>query len=138
MLFGFSVLMVSSGSSHCPLQFTRARRLKSLRLRQFLSQVNDPVELSIASCAIWLASRYCKRGEDREADTMLASVLVAGILPDLFRLLVRRRRPDPTIRGRRNGIPYSGDARDSFPSGHAIVNQDSNFGGPNKLPERAT
>jgi membrane-associated phospholipid phosphatase len=112
--------MVSSGSSHCPLQFTRARRLKSLRLCQFLSQVNDPVELSIASCAIWLASRYCKRGEDREeADTMLASVLVAGILPDL-KLLVRRRRPDRTIRGRRNGIPYSGDAWDSFPSGHAI------------------
>jgi hypothetical protein len=44
MLFGLSVLMVSSGSSHCPLQFIRARRLKSLRLRQFLSQVNDPVE----------------------------------------------------------------------------------------------
>jgi undecaprenyl-diphosphatase len=40
--------------------------------------------------------------------------------PDLFKLLVRRRRPDRTIRGRRNGIPYSGDAWDSFPSGHAI------------------
>jgi hypothetical protein len=33
---------------------------------------------------------------------------------------VRRRRPDRTIRGPRNGIPYSGDAWDSFPSGHAI------------------
>jgi hypothetical protein len=28
--------------------------------------------------------------------------------------------PDRTIRGPRNGIPYSGDAWDSFPSGHAI------------------
>ena len=51
---------------------------------------------------------------------MLASLLVAGVMPDLFKLLVRRRRPDRTIRGRRNGIPYSGDAWDSFPSGHAI------------------
>jgi len=51
---------------------------------------------------------------------MLASLLVAGVIPDLFKLLVRRRRPDRTIRGPRNGIPYSGDAWDSFPSGHAI------------------
>jgi undecaprenyl-diphosphatase len=75
----------------------------------------------VIAAAVWLASRYCKRGEDREeADTMLASVLIAGAMPDLFKLLVRRRRPDRTIRGRRNGIPYSGDAWDSFPSGHAI------------------
>jgi membrane-associated phospholipid phosphatase len=38
----------------------------------------------------------------------------------VHKFLVRRRRPDRTIRGRRNGIPYSGDAWDSFPSGHAI------------------
>jgi membrane-associated phospholipid phosphatase len=88
---------------------------------KILSSVADERAMLVIAAAVWLASRYCKRGEDREeADTMLASVLVAGVLPDLFKLLVRRRRPDRTIRGRRNGIPYSGDAWDSFPSGHAI------------------
>jgi hypothetical protein len=39
----------------------------------------------VIAAVIWLASRYCKRGEDREeADTMVASLLVAGVMPDLF------------------------------------------------------
>jgi membrane-associated phospholipid phosphatase len=87
----------------------------------FVSSLADERAMLAIAAAIWLASRYCKRVEDREeADTMLASLLVAGIMPDVFKLLVRRRRPDRTIKGRRNGIPYSGDAWDSFPSGHAI------------------
>jgi membrane-associated phospholipid phosphatase len=91
------------------------------RSLKMLSSLADERAMLVIAAAIWLASRYCKRGEDREeADTMLASVLVAGVLPDLFKFLVRRRRPDRTIKGRRNGIPYSGDAWDSFPSGHAI------------------
>jgi membrane-associated phospholipid phosphatase len=91
------------------------------RSLNFLTSLADERAMLVIAAAVWLASRYCKRGEDREeADTMLASVLIAGAMPDLFKLLVRRRRPDRTIRGRRNGIPYSGDAWDSFPSGHAI------------------
>jgi membrane-associated phospholipid phosphatase len=89
-------------------------------LRWVSSLADEKAMLAIAA-AVWLASRYCKRGEDREeADTMLASLLVAGVMPDLFKFLVRRRRPDRTIKGRRNGIPHTGDAWDSFPSGHAI------------------
>jgi len=39
----------------------------------------------------------------------------------LFKRLVRRRRPDRSIgAGRRRGIPRSGNAWDSFPSGHAL------------------
>jgi membrane-associated phospholipid phosphatase len=91
------------------------------RSLNWVSSLADERAMLVIAAAIWLASRYCKRGEDREeANTMLASLLVAGVMPDLFKLLVRRRRPDRTIRGPRNGIPYSGDAWDSFPSGHAI------------------
>jgi membrane-associated phospholipid phosphatase len=91
------------------------------RSLNFVSTLADERAMLVIAAAVWLASRYCKRGEDREeADTMLASVLVAGVMPDLFKFFVRRRRPDRTIKGRRNGIPYSGDAWDSFPSGHAI------------------
>jgi membrane-associated phospholipid phosphatase len=91
------------------------------RSLNWVSSLADERAMLVIAAAIWLASRYWKRGEDREeADTILASLLVAGVMPDLFKLLVRRRRPDRTIRGPRNGIPYSGDAWDSFPSGHAI------------------
>jgi membrane-associated phospholipid phosphatase len=91
------------------------------RSLSWVSSLADERAMLAIAAAVWLTSRYCKRGEDREeADTMLASLLVAGVMPDLFKFLVRRRRPDRTIKGRRNGIPYSGDAWDSFPSGHAI------------------
>ena len=91
------------------------------RSLNWVSSLADERAMLVIAAAVWLASRYCKRGEDREeADTMLASVLVAGAMPDLFKVLVRRRRPDRTIRGGRNGIPNSGNAWDSFPSGHAI------------------
>jgi hypothetical protein len=62
------------------------------RSLKILSSLAD--ERAMIAAAVWLASRYCKRGEDREeADTMLASVLVAGVMPDLFKFLVRRGVP---------------------------------------------
>jgi hypothetical protein len=51
---------------------------------------------------------------------MIFSVLVAGAVPHIFKLLVRRRRPDRSIQARKNGISRSGNAWDSFPSGHAV------------------
>ena len=76
------------------------------RSLNWVSSLADERAMLVIAAAIWLASRYCKRREDREeADTMLASLFVAGVMPDLFKLLVRRRRPDRAIRGRRNGIP---------------------------------
>jgi hypothetical protein len=56
----------------------------------------------------------------READRLLAAVLVAGAVPHLFKLLFRRRRPDRSVRPHGKGIPRSGNAWDSFPSGHAV------------------
>ena len=52
---------------------------------------------------------------------MICCAGISSALPHLFKLLVRRRRPDRTLaRGRRKGIPRSGNAWDSFPSGHAL------------------
>jgi undecaprenyl-diphosphatase len=50
---------------------------------------------------------------------MICSVLIAGVVPHLFKFLVRRRRPDHSL-GHKNGIARSQDAWDSFPSGHAV------------------
>jgi undecaprenyl-diphosphatase len=52
---------------------------------------------------------------------MLLSVGIAGLLPHLFKRVIDRTRPDRTVvHGRRRGIPRSGNAHNSFPSGHAL------------------
>jgi undecaprenyl-diphosphatase len=57
----------------------------------------------------------------RRADHMLCCVALAGVLPHLFKRLIDRERPDRVVvHGRRHGIPRSGNAWDSFPSGHAL------------------
>jgi membrane-associated phospholipid phosphatase len=63
--------------------------------------------------------------DDREmhgaADEMLCAVAIASVVPHLCKRLFARERPDRTIvRHRGRGIPKSGNAWDSFPSGHAV------------------
>lgn len=65
--------------------------------------------------------RHSPRGPNSgEADRLLMSVLIAGAVPHLFKLLVRRARPDRLVRVPGRGIPRSGNPWDSFPSGHAV------------------
>jgi membrane-associated phospholipid phosphatase len=91
---------------------------RPLRLVTLLA--DEKATLMVAA-AVWLAARYSRRDRDREeANRMLCGVLVAGAVPHLFKLLVRRRRPNRSIKGGRDGIPRSGNAWDSFPSGHAV------------------
>jgi len=92
-------------------------RQRALRLATLLA--DEKAVLAVAA-AVRLASRYSRRGQDREdANRMICSVLVAGAVPHLFKYLVRRRRPDHSL-GHKNGIARSGDVWDSFPSGHAV------------------
>jgi undecaprenyl-diphosphatase len=70
----------------------------------------------------WAATRLSpSRPLRREADAMLCSVLIAGVVPDVFKYLVRRERPNRAlVRRHDTRIPRQGNAWDSFPSGHAI------------------
>jgi len=71
----------------------------------------------------WLNAQLRPAKEDvrHESSLMLLSVVAAGLLPDLFKFLVDRKRPDrAVVHGRRHGIPRSGNPWDSFPSGHAV------------------
>jgi membrane-associated phospholipid phosphatase len=70
----------------------------------------------------WAATRLSpSRPLRREADAMLCSVLVAGVVPDLFKYLVRRERPNRAlVRRHDRRVPRLGNAWDSFPSGHAM------------------
>ena len=82
----------------------------------------DEKVLVAASTVFWAATRFSpSRPLRREADQMLCSLLIAGLVPHLGKYLVRRERPNRTI-GRRNDmrIPRLGNAWDSFPSGHAV------------------
>lgn len=55
------------------------------------------------------------------ADELLAGLAVASALPHLLKRVIDRERPDRAIvHVRRHGIHHSGNAWDSFPSGHAM------------------
>lgn len=57
----------------------------------------------------------------READQMLCSVLIAGVISDLFKYLARRERPNRAlVRRHDTRVPRLGEAWDSFPCGHAM------------------
>jgi membrane-associated phospholipid phosphatase len=88
-----------------------------------LTWLADEKLLLTAVAAFWVNARLRSHNERVrwEADRMLIGVAIAGVVPHLFKHLVNRKRPDRTlVHGPRHGIPRSGDAWDSFPSGHAV------------------
>jgi undecaprenyl-diphosphatase len=99
----------------------RAATPATQRVLKTATLLADEKVLLAAAGAIWVVTR-CELAEPprREADRMLCSVVVAGAMPHLFKLLFDRKRPDRTVKGPRHGIPRSGNAWDSFPSGHAV------------------
>jgi membrane-associated phospholipid phosphatase len=88
-----------------------------------LTWLADEKFVLAGTAAFWIYARLRQpdRATSRQADQMLCCAVLAGILPHLFKYLVDRKRPDRVVvHGRRRGIPRSGDAWDSFPSGHAL------------------
>ena len=75
-----------------------------------------------AAGVFWAATRLSpSQPLRREADQMLCSVLIAGLVPDLCKYLVRRERPNRAlVRRHDTRVAQLGNAWDSFPSGHAI------------------
>jgi hypothetical protein len=71
-----------------------------------------------AATIFWAATRLSGSGPlRREADQMLCSVLIAGIVPDLLKYLVRRERPNRAlVRSRDTRVPRLGNAWDSRPA----------------------
>jgi membrane-associated phospholipid phosphatase len=101
----------------------RAATPATERPLRVLTWLADEKLLLAAVAAFWVNARLRPDNESirREADRMLIGVAIAGVVPHLFKHLVNRKRPDRTlVHGPRHGIPRSGDAWDSFPSGHAV------------------
>lgn len=81
---------------------------------------DEHVLLALAAAG-WLYARRRPAEERRAANHILAVSLVTAILPHILKSAFNQVRPDRlTVRGHRRGIPFSGRARDAFPSGHAV------------------
>jgi undecaprenyl-diphosphatase len=97
---------------------------KEERTLRMLTVLADEKIVVAGALAYWAGTRLVAADprRKREASHMLCSVAIASALPHLLKHVFARERPDrAVVRGRpRRGIPRSGQAWDSFPSGHAI------------------
>jgi membrane-associated phospholipid phosphatase len=81
----------------------------------------DEHVLLVLAAAGWLYARNRSAEARSVANHTLSVSLAAAILPHLLKSAFDQVRPDRlTVRGHRRGIPFSGRARDAFPSGHAV------------------
>jgi membrane-associated phospholipid phosphatase len=106
-------------SKRCARAATPTRE-RTLRIVTWLA--DEKMLLGVVGL-FWLNARVRPPGDAvrREADRMMLGVSLAGLVPHVFKYFVNRKRPDRTlVHGPRHGIPRSGDAWDSFPSGHAL------------------
>jgi undecaprenyl-diphosphatase len=88
-----------------------------------ITYLADEKIMLVAAGLYWLYCRTarCDTRTVRGADELLAGLAIASALPHLMKVLVNRERPDRTVvHVRRRGIAHSGNAWDSFPSGHAV------------------
>jgi membrane-associated phospholipid phosphatase len=81
---------------------------------------DEHVLLALAAMG-WLYTHIWQPQQRPVANHVLAVSLVTTVLPHVLKSIFDQTRPDRlTIRGHRHGVPISGQARDAFPSGHAV------------------
>ena len=93
------------------------------RVLQVVTWLADEKIVLGATVLFWAYAQVSRQKNEtkRRADHLLYCVVLAGALPHVFKRLVDRERPDRVVvRARRHGIPRSGNAWDSFRSGHAL------------------
>ncbi len=81
----------------------------------------DEHALIAAAAIAWLLTRQSNEPVRKLTTHVLACSLAAALLPHLMKNVIDQERPDRlTIRGHWRGVPWSGNANDAFPSGHAL------------------
>jgi membrane-associated phospholipid phosphatase len=69
----------------------------------------------------WLLTRRSSEPYRKFGDHLLVCSLSTALLPHLMKALINQERPDRlTVEGHLRGVPFSGNADDAFPSGHAL------------------
>ncbi|UWU74912.1 phosphatase PAP2 family protein [Bradyrhizobium huanghuaihaiense] len=88
---------------------------------QTLTWAADEHVLLALAAAGWLYAQLRRPQARPAANHILAVTLVTAMIPHALKSIFDQTRPDRmTVRGHRNGVPFSGRARDAFPSGHAM------------------
>ncbi|MDI3562648.1 phosphatase PAP2 family protein [Bradyrhizobium sp. Arg816] len=88
---------------------------------QTLTWAADEHVLLALAAAGWLYAHLRQPQQRPIANHVLAVSLATAVLPHVLKSMFDQIRPDRlTIRGHRHGVPISGQARDAFPSGHAV------------------
>ncbi|MBR0781794.1 phosphatase PAP2 family protein [Bradyrhizobium iriomotense] len=88
---------------------------------QTLTWAADEHVLLALAAAGWLYAQLHRPEARPAANHILAVTLVTAMIPHALKSVFDQTRPDRmTVRGHRNGVPFSGRARDAFPSGHAM------------------
>jgi membrane-associated phospholipid phosphatase len=81
---------------------------------------DEHVLLALAAAA-WLYTRARPADERRAANHILVVSVATAVLPHILKSAFDQLRPDRlTVRGHWRGVPFSGQSRDAFPSGHAV------------------
>lgn len=80
----------------------------------------DEHVICAAAALFWFYSRLTDRHRSA-ADHFVAVSAASAAIPHALKKVINQRRPDRlTLRGHLHGIPFSGNADDAFPSGHAV------------------
>jgi len=89
---------------------------------QTLTWAADEHVLLALAAAGWLYAHLVQPRQRAIANHALVVSLATALLPHVLKSVFDQTRPDRlmTMRGHRNGVPVSGQARDAFPSGHAV------------------
>jgi undecaprenyl-diphosphatase len=81
----------------------------------------DEHVLVALAAAGWLYTRMRQPHQHPVADHVLMVSLATAVVPHVLKSVFDQTRPDRlTVTGHRHGVPFSGQSRDSFPSGHAV------------------
>ncbi|MDH2343666.1 phosphatase PAP2 family protein [Bradyrhizobium sp. SSUT77] len=88
---------------------------------QTLTWAADEHVLLALAAAAWLYTHIRQPQQQPIANHVLAVSVATAVLPHVLKSVFDQIRPDRlTLRGHRHGIPISGQARNAFPSGHAV------------------
>jgi len=88
---------------------------------QALTWAADEHLLLVLAAAGWLYTQWRHPQARPAANHVLAVTVATAMLPHALKSMFNQIRPDRVaIQGHRHGVPISGQARDAFPSGHAM------------------
>jgi hypothetical protein len=91
------------------------------QISQFVTWGADEHILCALAAGWWLWCRRRPADQRQASNHVLLTTLAATLLPHLLKTVFDQERPDRlTIKGHLNGVPLTGNAKDAFPSGHAV------------------